>query len=135
MKQTKIVSMIGALVLMISAAAFITGCKQPNSDNAGAVGVQLPDDLQNTTWNHNSESASIKNNITLEFGTNSLKSTSNGVVVNYTIDSAAKGGKIEVTNGTGSGANAVLCESYSISGSTLTLKGGMHGTGLSYTKK
>ncbi len=130
MKQTKIVSMIGALVLMISAAAFITGCKQPNSDNAGAVVVQFPDDLQNTTWTSPYSG-------TLEFGTNTLKYTNikTGATANHTVVSAVKGGKIEVTNGTGSGANAVLCESYSISGSTLNLKGGMHGTGLSYTKK
>ena len=32
MKQRKVVSMIGALVVMISAAVFITGCQQANGD-------------------------------------------------------------------------------------------------------
>ena len=37
MKQIKKVSMIGALVLIISAVTFITGCSQPNS-NGGNTG-------------------------------------------------------------------------------------------------
>ena len=37
MKQIKKVSMIGALVLIISAVTFISGCSQPNS-NGGNTG-------------------------------------------------------------------------------------------------
>ena len=37
MKQRKVVSMIGALVLIISAVVLITGCSQPNS-NKGNTG-------------------------------------------------------------------------------------------------
>ena len=37
MKQRKVVSLIGALVLIISAVAFITGCPQANS-NKGNIG-------------------------------------------------------------------------------------------------
>ena len=35
MKQRKVVSMIGALVVMISAAVFITGCQQANGGKSG----------------------------------------------------------------------------------------------------
>ena len=37
MKQRKVVSMIGALVVIISAVVLITGCSQPNS-NKGTTG-------------------------------------------------------------------------------------------------
>lgn len=40
MKQKKLVSMVGTLVLIISAIVLITGCSQPNSNNGGnTVGV------------------------------------------------------------------------------------------------
>ena len=38
MKQKRLVSVIGALVLIISAAAFITGCSQPNSNKRNNSG-------------------------------------------------------------------------------------------------
>ena len=134
MKQRKIVSMVGTLVLIISAVTFISGCSQPNSNNGGnTVGVQFPDDLRNTSWSHKTEiSGMVMNSITLEFGTNTLKYTAGGIVANYTIVSATKGGKIEISARAG---NVVLCESYSISGNTLTMSGGMHSIGLKYTKQ
>ena len=107
MKQRKIVSMVGTLVLIISAVTFISGCSQPNSNNGGntnsnnggnTVGVQFPDDLRNTSWSHKTEiSGMVMNSITLEFGTNTLKYTAGGIVANYTIVSATKGGKIEIS--------------------------------------
>ena len=153
MKQIKKVSLIGALVLIISAIVLITGCSQPNSNsgnisnnggntgnnggnNAGGntVGVQFPDDLRNTSWSHKTViSGMVMNSITLEFGTNTLKYTANGIVANYTIVSATKGGKIEIS--AEAGAKLVLCESYSISENTLTISGGMHSIGLKYTKQ
>ena len=135
MKQKKLVSMIGALVVIISAIVLITGCSQPNSNNGGnTVGVQFPDDLRNTSWSHKTEiGGMVTNSITLEFGTNTLKYTANGIVANYTIISATKGGKIEIS--AGAGTKVVLCESYSISGNTLTISGGMHSIGLKYTKQ
>lgn len=109
MKQRKIVSMVGTLVLIISAVTFISGCSQPNSNNGGnTVGVQFPDDLRNTSWSHKTEiSGMVMNSITLEFGTNTLKYTAGGIVANYTIVSATKGGKIEISARAG---NVVLCE-------------------------
>ena len=135
MKQRKVVSMIGALVLIISAIVLITGCSQPNSNNGGnTVGVKLPDDLRNTSWNHKTEiGGTFTNSITLEFGTNTLKYTANGIVANFTIISATKGGKIEIS--AGAGTKVVLCESYSISGSSLTMSGGMNSIGFDYTKQ
>ena len=153
MKQRKIVSMVGTLVLIISAIVLITGCSQPNSNsgnisnnggntgnnggnNAGGntVGVQFSDDLRNTNWSHKTViSGMVMNSITLEFGTNTLKYTANGIVANYTIVSATKGGKIEIS--AGAGTKVVLCESYSISGTKLTISGGIHTTGLDYTKQ
>ena len=38
MKQRKVVSMIGALVLIISAVVLITGCSQPNSNKGNTGG-------------------------------------------------------------------------------------------------
>ncbi|QEJ94291.1 hypothetical protein [Treponema phagedenis] len=145
MKQKRLVSMIGALVLIISAVVLITGCPQPNGSkdkkentttkNGGnTVGVQFPDDLRNTSWSHKTEiGGMVTTSIILEFGTNTLKYTANGIVANYTIISATKGGKIEIS--AGAGPKVVLCESYSISGSTLTISGGMHSIGLKYTKQ
>ena len=135
MKQKRLVSMIGALILIIGVVALITGCPQANSNNGGnTVGVQFPDDLRNTSWSHKTViSGMVMNSITLEFGTNTLKYTANGIVANYTIVSATKGGKIEIS--AEAGAKLVLCESYSISGNTLTISGGMHSIGLKYTKQ
>ena len=131
MKQKRFVSMIGALVVILGAVAFITGCPQAKGN---AVGVQFPDDLRNTSWNHKTEiGGMVTNSITLEFGTNALKYTANGIVANYTIISATKGGKIEMS--AGAGTKVVLCESYSISGSSLTMSGGLHSIGLDYTKQ
>ena len=131
MKQRKVVSMIGALILIIGAVILITGCPQAKGN---AVGVQFPDDLRNTSWSHKTEiGGMVTNSITLEFGTNTLKYTANGIVANYTIISATKGGKIEIS--AGAGTKVVLCESYSISGNTLTISGGMHSIGLKYTKQ
>jgi len=141
MKQKKIVSMVGALVLIIGAVVLITACSQANSNNGNTgnnggntVGVQFPDDLRNTSWSHKTViSGMVMNSITLEFGTNTLKYTANGIVANYTIVSATKGGKIEIS--AEAGAKLVLCESYSISENTLTISGGMHSIGLKYTKQ
>ena len=36
MKQRKVVSMIGALVLIIGAVVLITGCPQPNSNKVNS---------------------------------------------------------------------------------------------------
>ena len=131
MKQKRFVSMIGALVVILGAVAFITGCPQAKEN---AVGVQFPDDLRNTSWNHKTEiGGMVMNSITLEFGTNALKYTTNGIVTNYTIISATKGGKIEIS--AGAGTKVVLCESYSISGSSLTMSGGLHSIELDYTKQ
>ena len=131
MKQKRFVSMIGALVVILGAVAFITGCPQAKGN---AVGVQFPDDLRNTSWNHKTEiGGMVTNSITLEFGTNALKYTANGIVANYTIISATKGGKIEMS--AGAGTKVVLCESYSISGSSLTMSGGMNSIGFDYTKQ
>ena len=131
MKQKRLVSMIGTLVLIISAVALVIGCPQAKGNT---VGVQFPDDLRNTSWSHKTViSGMVTNSITLEFSTNTLKYTANGIVANYTIVSATKGGKIEIS--AGAGAKLVLCESYSISGTTLTISGGIHTTGLDYTKQ
>lgn len=128
MKHKRLVSMIGMLVVLTCATFMMTGCPQNKGKIGG--GVKLPDDLRNTSWTNKI------GGITLEFGTNSLKYTANGVVVDYTIISAVKGGKIEISAGAGGASiNQVLCESYSISGSTLTMSGGMHSIGLDYTKQ
>ena len=141
MKQRKVVSLIGVLIVMISTVAFMTACSQANSNNGNTgnnggntVGVQFPDDLRNTSWSHKTKvGGMVTNSITLEFGTNTLKYTANGIVANYTIISATKGGKIEISAGAGN--TLILCESYSISGSTLTMSGGLHSIGLDYTKQ
>ena len=50
MKQRKVVSMIGALVLIISAVVLITGCSQPNSNkgNTGNNSGNISDNGGNT---------------------------------------------------------------------------------------
>jgi|GEM_PF-6781157 lipoprotein len=126
MKQRKVVSMIGALVVLISAVFMMTGCSQ-------TVGVKLPDDLRNTSWSYKMGiGGTPTNSITLEFGTNTLKYTEGGTVANLTITSATKGGKIVSS---AAGTELVLCESYSISGNTLTMSGGILDIGFGYTKQ
>lgn len=51
MKQKRIVSMIGALILIISAVVLITGCPQPNNkeDNNGGTNISINGVWKSTT--------------------------------------------------------------------------------------
>ena len=71
MKQRKVVSMIGALVLIISAVVLITGCSQPNSNkgNTGNNGGNTGNNDGNTG------STDILKKDIIEFETASVKCT------------------------------------------------------------
>ena len=60
MKQRKVVSMIGALVLIISAVVLITGCSQPNS-NKGNTGNNSGN-ISNNTGNTGNNGENTGNN-------------------------------------------------------------------------
>ena len=60
MKQRKVVSMIGALVLIISAVVLITGCSQPNS-NKGNTGNNSGN-ISNNTGNNGNNGENTGNN-------------------------------------------------------------------------
>ncbi len=84
MKQRKVVSMIGALVLIISAVVLITGCYQPNSNkgntgnNGGSLEVQptgkADPALKGTSWKSTAD-------VSIEF-------TENGNIANISGDQA-----------------------------------------------
>ncbi|MGF7110458.1 hypothetical protein [Treponema pedis] len=84
MKQRKVVSVIGALVLIISAVVFITGCSQPNSNkentgnNGGTLEVQptgkADPALKGTRWESTAD-------VSIEF-------TENGNIANISGDQA-----------------------------------------------
>ena len=71
MKQRKVVSLIGALVLLISAVVLITGCSQPNS-NKGNTGNNSGSAGNN---GGNTGSTDILKKDIIEFETASVKCT------------------------------------------------------------
>ena len=78
MKQKRFVSMIGALVLIISAVVLITGCSQPNSNkgNTGNNSGNISNNGGNTGNNGgNTGSTDILKKDIIEFETASVKCT------------------------------------------------------------
>ena len=78
MKQIKKVSLIGALVLIISAVVLITGCSQPNSNkgNTGNNSGNISNNGGNTGNNGgNTGSTAILKKAIIEFETASVKCT------------------------------------------------------------
>ena len=76
MKQRKVVSMIGALVLIISAVVLITGCSQPNSNkgNTGNNSGNISNNGGNTGNNGgNTGSTDILKKDIVEFDVASVK--------------------------------------------------------------
>ena len=50
MKQKRIVSMIGALVVIIGAVVLITGCPQPNSNKVNSGDNDNSNNLNGSAW-------------------------------------------------------------------------------------
>ena len=74
MKQRKVVSMIGALVLIISAVVLITGCSQPNS-NKGNTGNNIGNIGNNGGNSGTTGNTDIVKKDIIEFETASVKCT------------------------------------------------------------
>jgi hypothetical protein len=111
MKKNRIL-FLGMLVMVLAFGLVLTGC----GDDGGGGPVALPANLKNTTWNP--LSASYDFQIT-------FKETTVG---QYAVWSAKPNGKITVKLGDSAVwqymDEETFCDSYSISGTTLTLIGG-----------
>jgi hypothetical protein len=101
-----------AMGLVVAASLTLAGCGG-GGDGDGDGGVQLPANLQNTKWEGGYQ--------TLTFGTTTVTRSSDGTV--YTVASAAENGAI-VLNASGRSGTKPLCDSYTVSATTLILTGG-----------
>jgi hypothetical protein len=119
------------LVCMLTLSLVLTGCNTDSDDNGGGSGISLPANLQNTTWKNTDGD-------TLNFKVKQIELTQyNGTTVRtFNVVSGVENGKIEAAEVYGNYIDKTeeFCSSYSIAGTTLTLKGDRSFSG-TYTKQ